>query len=84
MEAIEATSKITSKGQITIPIEIRKALGLRVGDRLRFILNKEGNLTIEPIKYLTADELCGILNKPEDNGNFELKELFFNSLPKYV
>jgi hypothetical protein len=28
--------------------------------------------------------LCGILNKPEDNGNFELKELFFNSPLKFV
>lgn len=30
-------SRITSKGQITIPIEIRKKLNLRTGDKVIFI-----------------------------------------------
>lgn len=29
-------ARMTSKGQVTVPIEIRRALGLRVGDRLAF------------------------------------------------
>ncbi len=29
-------SKMTSKGQVTIPIEVRKRLGLRTGDELEF------------------------------------------------
>jgi AbrB family looped-hinge helix DNA binding protein len=29
-------AKVTSKGQITIPIEIRKSLGIKPGDKLRF------------------------------------------------
>jgi AbrB family looped-hinge helix DNA binding protein len=29
-------AKITSKGQITVPVEIRKSLGLKTGDHLRF------------------------------------------------
>jgi AbrB family looped-hinge helix DNA binding protein len=29
-------AKITSKGQITIPVEIRKSLGVRPGDKVRF------------------------------------------------
>ena len=35
------TATITSKGQITIPKEIRKSLNLHVGDKINFIM--EGN-----------------------------------------
>lgn len=30
-------AKVTSKGQITIPIEIRKKLGIKSGDKILFI-----------------------------------------------
>ena len=33
-----ATAKVTSKGQITIPIEIRNALSVAPGDRVSFLL----------------------------------------------
>ena len=29
-------SKITSKGQVTVPVEVRRLLGVRAGDRLFF------------------------------------------------
>ena len=29
-------AKITSKGQITVPVEIRRSLGVKPGDHLRF------------------------------------------------
>lgn len=37
------TSRINSKGQITVPLEIRKRLGLRDGDHVEFIT--EGGVT---------------------------------------
>jgi AbrB family looped-hinge helix DNA binding protein len=32
-----ATTKMTSKGQVTVPKEVRERLGLRVGDELEFV-----------------------------------------------
>ncbi len=31
-----ATCSVTSKGQITVPIEVRRQMGLRVGDQIVF------------------------------------------------
>ena len=36
-----ATCIVTSKGQITIPMEVRNDLGIRVGDKLEFNRNAE-------------------------------------------
>lgn len=33
---MQKQAKITSKGQITVPRDVRRALGLRAGDRLVF------------------------------------------------
>lgn len=39
-------AKLTSKGQITIPLEIRRALGLATGDRVEFSLDRDGLVTV--------------------------------------
>ena len=35
----ELRTKVTRKGQVTVPVEIRRELGLRQGDRVAFILD---------------------------------------------
>jgi AbrB family looped-hinge helix DNA binding protein len=35
------TSTLTSKGQVTIPVEVRKRLGLRPGDAVAFITEED-------------------------------------------
>ena len=39
MENYIEQAKVMSKGQITIPLEIRKLLGIKTGDRVSFIVN---------------------------------------------
>ena len=41
-------AKITSKGQITVPLEVRRALGVRSGDRLIFESDAKG-IRIRPV-----------------------------------
>lgn len=44
-------AKVTAKGQITIPIEIRKKMGIKEGDKILFIDN---NGTIQMVKSSVA------------------------------
>ncbi|MBV8469581.1 MAG: AbrB/MazE/SpoVT family DNA-binding domain-containing protein [Burkholderiaceae bacterium] len=57
------TATITSKGQITIPIEVRNALAVAAGDRVEFV-------QLEPGKFMfvaatrSVTELKGMFGKP--------------------
>lgn len=42
-------AKITSKGQITLPINIRKALKLRDGDKVAFIEKNGQYILVNPV-----------------------------------
>ena len=46
---IEAT--VTSKGQVTLPSELRKRLGLHKGSRIRFSIPTSGPVEVEPVRY---------------------------------
>lgn len=54
---------ITSKGQTTIPKEIRDWLNLHPGDRISFIMEADGRVYIQPLN-VKVEDLSGILHKP--------------------
>jgi antitoxin PrlF len=41
-----ASATVTSKGQITIPVRVRQALGLDAGDRVEFVEVEKGKFAI--------------------------------------
>jgi AbrB family looped-hinge helix DNA binding protein len=45
---IMPTATMTSKGQITIPIELRKAMGLDAGDKIDFFEVEKGQFRMIP------------------------------------
>ncbi len=53
---------LTSKGQVTIPKEIRQRLGLRQGDQLIFHFDESGRLTVEPASRNLLGDLPGLLH----------------------
>jgi antitoxin PrlF len=55
-------SRLTSKGQTTIPVEIRQYLGLKPGDQIVYAL-KDGKVELRA-KNLRAVDLIGILGPP--------------------
>jgi antitoxin PrlF len=50
---MQKQAKITSKGQITVPIEVRRLLGVREGDRLLFETDSSG-VHIRPVRNKNA------------------------------
>ncbi|HTB16051.1 MAG TPA: AbrB/MazE/SpoVT family DNA-binding domain-containing protein [Bryobacteraceae bacterium] len=43
------SSTITSKGQVTVPKEIRERLRLKPGDRVDFVVGPAGRITLKAI-----------------------------------
>src|SRR5437762_5564514 len=63
----EIISTITSKGQVTIPAEIRKYLGITSNDKIGFVIDDEGVVRLRVHRYPTIASLrgaAGRLNKP--------------------
>lgn len=58
-----STSTLTSKGQTTIPKDVRKRLNLHPGDRLEFVIDEDGRVLVLPAS-VDASELAGILKRP--------------------
>jgi len=58
-----ATATITSKGQITLPREVREALGVGTGDRVEFVAEPDG---VYRVIAATRDikQLKGLVPKP--------------------
>lgn len=60
------TSTMTSKGQITIPKEVREAVGLDTGQRVSFLVREDGVVELRP-ENVDLLSLCGSI-KPAVRG----------------
>ena len=54
---------LTSKGQLTLPREVRAALGVGPGDRVDFVRMEDGNYAVLPAGHSVKD-LKGLLARP--------------------
>jgi len=56
------SATVTSKGQVTIPKEIRDYLKLDAGSRIDFVIDAEGQVKLIPLN-VPAKALSGILHR---------------------
>ncbi len=54
---------VTAKGRVTLPVEVRRQLGLKPGSKLRFIVIDDDRLEAIPVSK-TISSLKGMLPKP--------------------
>lgn len=55
-------STVTSRGQTTLPRAVREALGLRPGDRVRYLLLENGEVRL--LRPRPVSSLAGLLHRP--------------------
>lgn len=55
-----SVATLTSKGQVTIPKEVRAHLGVAEGDRLDFVIAVDGSVRLVPL-HRPVRELYGLL-----------------------
>jgi len=61
-EQIEDIIKVSSKGQIVIPREVRKKLGVTGGEKL-LVLTKDGDILLRKTKELSLEEVGKRIDK---------------------
>ncbi|MCY7286027.1 MAG: AbrB/MazE/SpoVT family DNA-binding domain-containing protein [Cyanobacteria bacterium CAN_BIN43] len=57
------SATITSKGQITIPKEIRDYLKLEIGSKIGFVIDENGTVKVVPLN-VPVTSLSGMLRRP--------------------
>jgi antitoxin PrlF len=58
------TATITSKGQVTIPQQVRNDMGVTAGDRIDFVRMEDGNYAVVPASQ-SIKSLKGIIPRPK-------------------
>lgn len=52
-------STLSSKGQVTLPIEVRKHLGVDTNDKIAFVIEPNGRVHVAPARYPDIASLSG-------------------------
>ena len=74
-------AKITSKGQVTIPVEIRRLLGVKPGDKLAFEPTPNGIRLVQQREESPFEKFRGIGNGiPELDGDIDSIVRYFREL----
>ncbi len=55
---------ISSKGQVTLPVAVRRRLGLRAGSKVEFIIIDNERMEVIPVAE-TVSSLKGMVPKPK-------------------
>jgi antitoxin PrlF len=83
----EITSTITSKGQVTIPAEIRRHLGVTKPGKVAFVFEKGGKIVLRPARQRSFLELEGTLpplNRETEDFDDLIKEAFDEGIDKWL
>lgn len=66
--------KVTSKGQTTVPKEVRDFLGLAEGTQMEWVLDDDGRAIVKARTQRAAD-LAGILGRPPAGAGMTTDEM---------
>ena len=74
MDAVLDMAKVTTKGQVTIPAAIRKALGVKTGDKVLFIDYGNGTVAMRNATLDAFDEARRAFAGAAEEAGFQTAE----------
>jgi len=73
-EEIEDIIKVSSKGQVVIPREVRKKLGVKGGEKL-LVLTRDGDILLRKTKELSLDDIAEKIEKVTKEQSIDVDKL---------
>ena len=73
-EQVEDIIKVSSKGQIVIPREVRKKLGVKGGEKL-LVLTRDGDIVLRKTRELTMDDMARKISKTVQEEHIDVDRL---------
>lgn len=70
---VMSTATLTSKGQMTLPKDVRDDLQLKPGDKVEFV--KEGGRYVLRTKNVRASQIAGILGRSPAGRGMSVEEM---------
>ena len=67
-------SIVTTKGQVTIPKDIRESMAIGAGDKIEFIINAQNDVVIKPITKKAID-VFGQLSQYKKDKPLSIEEM---------
>jgi len=62
----ELSGTFTSKGQLVVPVELRRKHGIEPGTRVNFLEDQFGRIVLQPVTDQYIDRLMGCLAEGAD------------------
>jgi antitoxin PrlF len=78
-EQIEDVIKVSSKGQIVIPKEVRKKTGIKAGEKL-LLLTSDGDIVLRKTKEPSLDEIADKIDKVTKEKGINVDELIAEAI----
>ncbi|MCI1735014.1 MAG: AbrB/MazE/SpoVT family DNA-binding domain-containing protein [Bacilli bacterium] len=72
---------VSSKGQVTVPIEVRRALGLAEGSKIAFVSDEKGKIYLVNADQLSVKELSKAKTEKADESSDKSKQ---DALPDFL
>jgi AbrB family looped-hinge helix DNA binding protein len=73
-EQIEDVIKVSSKGQIVIPREVRKKMGVKSGEKL-LVLTCDGDIVLRKTKKLSMDQIAQKISTTVQDEHIDVDQL---------
>jgi AbrB family looped-hinge helix DNA binding protein len=73
-EQIEDVIKVSSKGQIVIPREIRKKLGVNGGEKL-LLLTRDGDILLRKTKNVSIKDIANKIDKATREESIDIDKI---------